>query len=63
MYCMEIKQNFNNQDPIKSLRYLQKLQVVSSYPQNLQALQQITETLLLNNKNEVPVAGAMLLVS
>jgi hypothetical protein len=42
---------------------LKKLQVVKSYSHNLQALQQITETLLPNNKNEVPVAGAMLLAS
>jgi hypothetical protein len=60
MYGVGIKPNFNNQDPIKSLCYLQKLQVASSYSENLQALKQITETLLLNNNIEVPVARAML---
>jgi hypothetical protein len=39
------------------------LQVVSNYSENLQALKQITETLLLNKNNEVPVAGAMFVAS
>jgi len=60
---MEIKPNFNNQGPKKSLSYLQNLQVLTSCSQNLQALQLIAETLLGNNKNDVPVAGAMLLAT